>query len=750
MVDRMPHIKEGFMNASIRGIVPCLLALIATCPCAASPTLNYQGRITAGGGGFTGAGYFKFVLVDEGGRGVWSNDGTGATNEPAASAAVEVNNGLFTIELGNTALPGMAAISALAFHKPGLFLRTWFSTNDATFQQLAPDTPIRSPDFAHLNTGRMIVVDKNGRADFDNLADAVAAVGSDTNYDGILVMPGRYELSAPLSVDANHPILITGIDRGFTKVVNTNGAAFVVNSSCSFSKLDVSGAPAVSGTGAAEVYNIWADNCLFTYWGSGPAFDCHGTGMVMFANNCATWGLALGDAVGIYAENSDFSQGSELNDVQNQPCSFRGCHFSAHFSGTGTALTVRGGSGIRAFVDCVFQGALVFTNIGTIPTYPLAIYRGIHEGDLVFAGCTNPINYEVGDTIIRNGGIKIRDSDGLWWFDNVKVITGPGGTALSVDNVHDDVEFTGCELLAKDGTPVKITVSEAFPHQVIVGFDRSWIINEIHDPGATNDGIVVTVLPPASNIYPMVRILRSVVHGIRYGVYSEGGVIDIENSSVIGQKSAVTCTNSPICQIFNSSLQSGIWPDSPSDIISFTGRGHCNLNMLNTVSSRTGCTSGRGFYAAMGGEGAASVIGSVLVGMGSGAGLECEGGTFDVADSIVVGGYEAPAVLLKYTNTVVAIRATKIKSMDVSNTRDVVVLKGNGAGLTAPSPQIIGCAITAESTNNVRSIGLSGGATTGNVVLVNTVMSKNKRATVGLIAPSNTLSYGNYVYPQLR
>ena len=66
-----------------------------------TPTLNYQGVVTSGGSNYNGTGYFKFVL-SEWDSGLWSNDGGAGTNEPSGSISINVDQGLFHTELGDT------------------------------------------------------------------------------------------------------------------------------------------------------------------------------------------------------------------------------------------------------------------------------------------------------------------------------------------------------------------------------------------------------------------------------------------------------------------------------------------------------------------------------------------------------------------------------------------------------------------------------------------------------------------------
>lgn len=58
----------------------------------------------------------------------WSNDGTSvAGSEPSAAVSVAVSNGLFTVVLGDSTQPNMAAVPAVIFSQPDLQLRIWFN-----------------------------------------------------------------------------------------------------------------------------------------------------------------------------------------------------------------------------------------------------------------------------------------------------------------------------------------------------------------------------------------------------------------------------------------------------------------------------------------------------------------------------------------------------------------------------------------------------------------------------------------------
>ena len=118
---------------------------------AVPPTLNYAGQVAVNGEAFNGQGLFKFALVHaDGNASYWSNDGTSTGgSEPQDSVSVTVNGGLYSILLGNTAIPGMSALDPAIFQQhPNLRLRVWFNDGENGFQQLNPDRAFASVPYA--------------------------------------------------------------------------------------------------------------------------------------------------------------------------------------------------------------------------------------------------------------------------------------------------------------------------------------------------------------------------------------------------------------------------------------------------------------------------------------------------------------------------------------------------------------------------------------------------------------------------
>ena len=111
--------------------------------------ISYQGRVSSGGAPFNGSGQFKFALVNgNGSTFFWRNDGGAGVGEPTNAVTAPVTNGLFNIILGDTAIPGMAAIPPGVFVNSNVNLRIWFNDGAGGFSQLAPDQRIVAVGYA--------------------------------------------------------------------------------------------------------------------------------------------------------------------------------------------------------------------------------------------------------------------------------------------------------------------------------------------------------------------------------------------------------------------------------------------------------------------------------------------------------------------------------------------------------------------------------------------------------------------------
>jgi hypothetical protein len=151
--------------------------------------ISHQGKVTLSGTNYSGAGQFKFALVNSAGDTTyWSNDGTStAGGEPTAAVALTVTRGVFSLNLGDTTLTHMTAIPSSVFTQSAVYLRTWFSYDGVLFIAFTPDRRVTSVGYAF-------------RAGTAGSADAVAAA----NVTGTL---GLSQL--PSSVVTNNATAVT-------------------------------------------------------------------------------------------------------------------------------------------------------------------------------------------------------------------------------------------------------------------------------------------------------------------------------------------------------------------------------------------------------------------------------------------------------------------------------------------------------------------------------------------------------------
>ena len=130
----------GLMGGRVEGQVPQMI--------------NYAGRVAVGAVNFEGAGQFKFALVDGlGTTTYWSNDGTSVGgNPPTGVVTLAVSGGMYSVLLGNAAIPQMTVVPPTAFNHPDVRLRVWFSDGMSGFQLMTPDQRIAAVGYAMMAT----------------------------------------------------------------------------------------------------------------------------------------------------------------------------------------------------------------------------------------------------------------------------------------------------------------------------------------------------------------------------------------------------------------------------------------------------------------------------------------------------------------------------------------------------------------------------------------------------------------------
>ena len=192
---------------SLRPLLSLLLGLagMGIHPVAAqSPVINHQGTIGISGAPFTGTGQFKFLIyADEddtqlngGDIARWSNASTApaTTTEPVTAVSVPVNQGRFSLGLGDPSIAGMAALppQLRVDGQQRLRIRTWFRPGTSgSFQLMYPDLPIGAAAAA-LTTPRFVdarasATGANASATGNNASatgTAAFAAGNNTSASG--------------------------------------------------------------------------------------------------------------------------------------------------------------------------------------------------------------------------------------------------------------------------------------------------------------------------------------------------------------------------------------------------------------------------------------------------------------------------------------------------------------------------------------------------------------------------------------
>ncbi len=141
-------------NAALVIVLKCITCLLvpAINGTAAIPLIvNHQGRISVNDTAFEGIGAFRFALVDSAsGLNLWTNDGSGigTSQPPVAPVSLVVSEGVYNVGLGNTSVPGMAALASDTFNTAGVVLRIWFDDGVNGSQYLTPDQALNSTAYA--------------------------------------------------------------------------------------------------------------------------------------------------------------------------------------------------------------------------------------------------------------------------------------------------------------------------------------------------------------------------------------------------------------------------------------------------------------------------------------------------------------------------------------------------------------------------------------------------------------------------
>jgi len=227
-----PIMAKGRPALGVFSSVLLFLASACFSNAAVPLVLHFQGHIASTGEAVDGNGAFKFALVDSNDTASWSNSVIPAgESEPSLSVGVAVDRGFYSIRLGDTSLPNMAALSLEHFQAEGLKLRVWFDDGTAGFEVLSPDQEIAASAFAvsahHAEQADVANEVPDGLIEQRHLSEALAqqiqilSDKVDAFQTAIDSVGGDFSSLAAVSTDSSDPILTNSGFQRFSTLSET-------------------------------------------------------------------------------------------------------------------------------------------------------------------------------------------------------------------------------------------------------------------------------------------------------------------------------------------------------------------------------------------------------------------------------------------------------------------------------------------------------------------------------------------------
>lgn len=113
--------------------------------------LAHNGHISVNGTPYSGSGSFKFSIVDQNESILWNHDES-STSEPTGAITLNVNNGFYSVFLGDSNISGMSALPASALRNTDkAYLKIWFDEGDGTFEQIGSSMAMGASPFALIS-----------------------------------------------------------------------------------------------------------------------------------------------------------------------------------------------------------------------------------------------------------------------------------------------------------------------------------------------------------------------------------------------------------------------------------------------------------------------------------------------------------------------------------------------------------------------------------------------------------------------
>ena len=241
--------------------------------------ISYQGRVVVGSTNFNGSGQFKFALVNTNGSTTyWSNDGTSvAGSQPTAAVTLNVAQGLYSLQLGDTTLTNMTAIPNSVFSNSDVRLRVWFNDGTDGFQLLSPDQRIAAVGYAMMagsvpNGSITSAQIANGAVGPAQLANG--AIGSVQLSPSLVLAPSMIPNNSANTTGSAGSVTLSGVTGTGTGV--TAAAANPTNAANGLLALDEN---------ALAPLNAWSinlDGQAFVFEGDSITANPNGSGNVSY------------------------------------------------------------------------------------------------------------------------------------------------------------------------------------------------------------------------------------------------------------------------------------------------------------------------------------------------------------------------------------------------------------------------------------------------------------------------------------
>lgn len=235
-------------------------------------SFSYQGMIKANNQAYTGPGYLKLAILNNEKTSVlWSNDGTVGLGSnpnnlptPAGSVQVNVTDGVFSIQVGDEAVPNMTPLdNAVLVSDKTLRLRIWFSTDGINFEQLNPDQKLADLTLASIQTGKNdYVIYVNGAAGNDANNGLTTETAKKTISGAVDILPDKVRCNITVSIAPGtyrEMVLPDGISVQYGKTLAFVGDKSWTPSSAGTPSVIIDGAD--SGNTAVRDYAFYARQC---------------------------------------------------------------------------------------------------------------------------------------------------------------------------------------------------------------------------------------------------------------------------------------------------------------------------------------------------------------------------------------------------------------------------------------------------------------------------------------------------------